>query len=217
MSIASSLLVTVCLSTMSKYHQEFKKEVASLQGRKKLLLHVCCGPCSVYPLILLDKYFDITIYYTNDNIYPNSEYQKRLGELERYLKMIEDEHYIKLVIPESHQDSFLKAISKYKDDKEGYRRCVKCYGMRMREAFKYASSHHFDYCTTVMSISNHKNANYINELGKKLEQEYGIKFLISDFKKDGGIDKNNELNSKLDLYHQSYCGCLYSYINNGKK
>lgn len=202
---------------MSKYHQEFKKEVASLEDRKKLLLHVCCGPCSVYPLILLDKYFDITIYYTNDNIYPNSEYQKRLGELERYLKMIEDEHYIKLVIPESHQADFLKAISKYKDDQEGYRRCVKCYGLRMREPFKYAKSHHFDYCTTVMSISNHKNANYINELGKKLEQEYGIKFLISDFKKDGGIEKNNELNSKLDLYHQSYCGCLYSYINNEKK
>ena len=202
---------------MNSYFREFQDTVHNLSERKSLLLHVCCGPCSVYPLLLLDQYFDITIYYGNDNIYPREEYDKRLRELERYLDYIKDEHYIKLVIPESHQDSFLKAISKYKDDKEGYRRCVKCYGMRMREAFKYASSHHFDYCTTDMSISNHKNANYINELGKKLEQEYGIKFLISDFKKDGGIEKNNELNSKLDLYHQSYCGCLYSYINNEKK
>lgn len=198
---------------MANYNSLFKKEISSMIGRKKLLLHVCCGPCSVYPLILLDEYFDITIYYTNDNIYPNAEYQKRLGELLRYLDIIKDEHQIKIVVPESKQEKFLNKISKYKDDKEGFRRCVMCYGLRMKEAFKYAKKHHFDYCTTVMSISNHKNANYINEIGEELEKNYGVKFLHSDFKKNGGLDKNNKMNAELDLYHQDYCGCVYSYQN----
>lgn len=196
---------------MSNYNQEFKKTIMALNERKKLLLHVCCGPCSVYPLILLDKYFDITIYYTNDNIYPESEYQKRLDELCRYLEMIKDEHDIKLVIPQRNFNRFLKQIAKYKDEKEGFKRCVMCYGLRMIEAFKYAQKNHFDYCTTVMSISKHKNVNYIHHLGKNLEAKYNVKYLVADFKKDDGENINQEMNKQIDLYHQDYCGCIYSY------
>ena len=202
---------------MKSYFRKFQDTVHNLSERKSLLLHVCCGPCSVYPLLLLDQYFDITIYYGNDNIYPREEYDKRLRELERYLDYIKDEHYIKLVIPPDHSESFLDIISPYKHDREGYRRCCICYGLRMKEAFIYAKEHNFDYCTTVMSISGHKNANYINHLGHLLAQRYGVEFLASDFKKGGGLEKNNELNAKLDLYHQDYCGCLYSLAERNKK
>lgn len=195
---------------MSNYHLAFLKEAASLVERKKLLLHVCCGPCSVYPLLLLDQYFDVTIYYTNDNIYPEAEYLKRLGELCRYVDSIKKDHNIKIVIPKRNE-TFIAKTLKYKDAKEGFHRCVMCYGMRMNAAFKYAKKHNFDYCTTVMSISKHKNVNYIHRLGQKLEAVYGIKYLVADFKKGGGIDQNNALNHELDLYHQDYCGCVYSY------
>ena len=77
---------------MKSYFREFQDMVHNLSERKSLLLHVCCGPCSVYPLLLLDQYFDITIYYGNDNIYPREEYDKRLRELERYLDYIKDKH-----------------------------------------------------------------------------------------------------------------------------
>ena len=197
---------------MKNYYKQFQEIVNGLTYRSKLLLHACCGPCSVYPLVLLDKYFDITIYYSNDNIYPNSEYLKRLSELERYLDILKAEHNIKLVVPPSNQEAFLKKIAKYGNEKEGYHRCVMCYALRMQAAFKYAKQEKFDYCTTVMSISNHKNANYIDELGHLLEKEYGVKYLVADFKKGDGININNQMNAELDLYHQDYCGCIYSYL-----
>lgn len=194
---------------MNNYHHLFKEEVASLNGRKRLLLHVCCGPCSMYPLELLSQYFDITIYYANSNIYPYEEYEKRLHELLRYLESFEND--LQVVIPKYDNATFTASLSPYKDCQEGEKRCVKCYGLRLKETFAYAKAHHFDYCTTLMSISNRKNATYINELGRLFEKEYGVPFLYNDFKKDGGIAKNQMLNKAFDLYHQDYCGCIYSY------
>ena len=81
----------------------------------------------------------------------------------------------------------------------------------MEETFRYAQKHHYDYCTTVMSISNRKNADWLNEIGEQLEKEYpGVIYLHADFKKGDGITKNNLLNRELGLYHQDYCGCIYS-------
>ena len=203
---------------MNNYDQLFQKEISELKGRPTLLLHVCCGVCSVYPLRLLNQYFKITILYTNSNIYPYSEYEKRLGELERYLKMLDTD--IDLIVPK-YDPTFNVKLGKYANAKEGMERCVMCYSLRMKEAFAYAVKHKFDYCTTIMSISNHKNANYINHIGEKLEEYFNhqVKFLNNDFKKRGGIDKNRELNAEIDLYHQPYCGCAYSladYLNKVK-
>ena len=201
---------------MNNYDQLFQKEISELKGRPSLLLHVCCGPCSVYPLRLLNQYFKITILYTNSNIYPYSEYEKRLSELERYVKMLDTD--INIVIPKYDSD-FQKKLGKFGNYPEGQERCVLCYTLRMKDAFAYAVNHHFDYCTTIMSISNHKNANYINHIGENLEElfDHKVKFLHNDFKKRGGIDKNRELNAQIDLYHQPYCGCAYSLADYHRK
>ena len=194
---------------MNNYDLLFQKTIDKLEGRPKLLLHVCCGPCSVYPLVLLNQYFDITIYYGNSNIFPYAEYQKRLAELEKYLAILDTD--IKLIIPK-YDPKFQAKLAEYGVMEEGKERCVKCYAMRMLEAYQYATKHNFDYFTTIMSISNHKNANYINIIGENLEKTFksNVKFLYADFKKRGGIDKNCEMNAEVNLYQQAYCGCAYS-------
>lgn len=193
---------------MNNYNDLFKKELEKIEGRPSLLLHVCCGPCSMYPLELLSKTFDITIYYGNSNIFPYEEYQKRLDTLLEYLASINKD--IKVIIPE-YDDEYQKKLSEYANVKEGMQRCAKCYGLRMLEAYRYAINNNFAYFTTVMSISNHKNANYINYIGSLLEKKFGsVRYLYADFKKDGGIDINRIMNKEAKIYEQEYCGCVYS-------
>ena len=190
--------------------QKHQKQIRELKGRPDLLIHICCGVCSVYPLIYLRKYFKITIFFSNSNIYPYDEFEKRLIALKTYLDYLKDDE-IKLIVDKYDNEEYTKKISVYKDEPEGGRRCKLCYELRMEETFKYASLHHYPYCTTVMSISNRKNATWLNEIGAKLQEKYPeVTYLYADFKKDDGIIKNDEMNKKLNLYHQNYCGCIYS-------
>ena len=191
-------------------YQKHKQEINNLKGRPDLLIHICCGVCSVYPLKYLSEYFRITIYFTNSNIYPYEEFLKRLEALQTYLKYLNDPE-IKLIIADYDNESYQKKVRHLKDEPEGGKRCCLCYRIRMEETFKYAEKNHYEYCTTVMSISNRKNADWLNEIGEQLEKQYPtVKYLHSDFKKGDGITMNDQMNSKLNLYHQNYCGCIYS-------
>jgi len=181
----------------------------SYNQKPTLLFHACCGVCCVYPLLLLDKYFDITIYYTNSNIQPISEYDHRLSELERYLRIIE-KHNIKLVVA-PRQSDFITKLAPYHKEKEGGFRCKICYDLRLEESFQYAQQEHYDYCASVMSISPHKNADIINQIGEELAQKYDVQYLPTNLKKNNGSLHNTKLNKLLDLYHQNYCGCPFSF------
>ena len=192
------------------YLLKHKEQISNIKSKKTLLLHVCCGVCSVYPLLYLRKYFNITIYFSNSNIYPFEEYSKRLEALNQYLDTLND-NTIKLIVPKYDNEEFTKDLTPYKDEKEGLKRCYICYKKRMEEAYRFANNNHYDYFTTVMSISNRKNANYINEIGEDLQKQYpNTTYLYADFKKDNGITENDKLNKNLNLYHQNYCGCIYS-------
>lgn len=198
---------------MNNYQKQLK-QLTEIKGRPKLLLHICCGVCSVYPLYYLEKYFDITIFFSNSNIYPYKEYLKRLKALRQYLHTIEDKN-IKLIIDGYDNQKYMEKIKEFADEPEGGKRCKICYEMRMKQAFIYASKHHYDYCTTVMSISNRKNALWLNEIGDKLQKKYpDVRYLYADFKKGGGIIANQNMNKQLNLYHQNYCGCIYSMKQN---
>jgi len=189
--------------------QKHQNQIKNLKGRPTLLIHICCGVCSVYPLLYLRKHFDITIFFSNSNIYPYDEYLKRLNALEEYLNYLNDSN-IKLIV-DKYDQSFINDLIPFKDLPEGEKRCYICYTKRMEETYKYANKHHYDYCTTVMSISNRKNADYINEIGANLEKKYpNVKYLYADFKKSDGINQNEKLNKELNLYHQDYCGCIFS-------
>ena len=191
-------------------YQKHLKQISQIQGKPNLLIHICCGVCSVYPLQYLRNYFKITIFFSNSNIYPYEEFEKRLDALKQYLQILNDDT-IKLIVDTYENEKYMEELKPYKNEPEGKNRCKLCYQKRMEQTFKYASKNNYEYCTTVMSISNRKNADYINEIGEQLEKEYpNVKYLYADFKKGDGITINEKLNKELNLYHQNYCGCIYS-------
>ncbi len=156
------------------YDLKLKEELEKIKGTKPtLLLHVCCGPCSGNVLKEISEFFDITIYYSNSNIYPDTEYFRRFHELENFIQRFNQDfnQNIQVVEKEYQPKEYLKDISQYKDEPEGGKRCYLCYSKRMKDAYDYASLHHFDYWSTVLSVSPHKNSQWINEIGASFPQE----------------------------------------------
>ena len=89
-------------------------------------------------------------------------------------------------------------------------RCYKCYNLRLEETARIAEKHNFKYFCTTLTLSPYKNSNWINEIGKRLEEKYKSTYLYSDFKKRGGYKRSIELSKEFNLYRQDYCGCIYS-------
>lgn len=152
--------------------------------------------------------------YNNSNIYPAEEYQRRLDELERYLKHFNalQDVPVSLVVPSYDNVAYTEKLEPLKDEPERGKRCHLCYRLRMKEGFEYAQQHHFDYYTTVMTISRQKDSQVLNQIGAELEALYpSVHYFYSDFKKADGILKANQLIQENKLYRQDYCGCFYSF------
>lgn len=192
---------------------QLKMEEILEQNKDKtptLLLHSCCAPCSSYVLEYLTNYFDITILFYNPNISSCEEYDKRLQELKRLVKEMPHKNRIDIVEGKYEPEVFYDMAKGLEDVREGGERCFKCYLLRLEEAAKYAKSKNFDYFTTTLSISPHKNAQKLNEIGEELENKYDIKYLYADFKKKNGYKRSIELSKEYHLYRQDFCGCIYS-------
>ncbi len=197
------------------YYLESLEEIKKLSGNKKpsILLHDCCGPCACFPLLFLCKHFDVTIYYTNSNIYPEEEFDKRLGEVKKLIQYLKDiwGYDVKLIVSPYNHEEYMKDLRSLSSLPEGGYRCHLCYRKRMEESFHYADTYHFDYITTVMTISRQKSSEIMNRIGEELSTHYHTKYLFSDFKKNGGIDQGVALRNQIGLYCQNYCGCEYSF------
>lgn len=180
------------------------------QNVPSLLMHSCCAPCSSYCLTYLAQYFRITIFYYNPNISPETEYKKRVKEQIRLIQSLDVRYPISFVEGTYEPEKFYEMAKGLEEVKEGGIRCFACYKMRQREAAYYAKEHGFDYFTTTLSVSPHKNAQKLNEIGLWLQEEVGVAYLVSDFKKKGGYLQSIELSKKYDLYRQDYCGCEFS-------
>ena len=193
------------------------EKVIRLNKRPKLLIHACCGPCSSYVIEYLNKYFDITIYYYNPNIYPDKEYIRRFDELTKFIVEFntKNDKNINYIEKEYNPKEFYTSIKGLENLGEKSKRCYNCYRLRMKCAAIYAKENNYDYFTTTLSISPHKNAEWINEIGEDLECEIGIKYLYADFKKKNGYKRSLELSKEYDLYRQEYCGCVYSKQERG--
>ncbi len=185
-------------------------------GRQPLLLHVCCGPCSSGVLELLAKYFDITLYYYNPNIYPHEEYKKRGDEIQKVLTGLRLDT-VQVVIEHYDETEFYQAIKGHENDPEGGDRCHICYRLRMQRAVEYAKQHGFSLFTTTLSISPYKNSEILNQIGFALAEQYGVEYLYSDFKKNNGYLRSCVLSRQLGIYRQDYCGCVYSYVARRKE
>ncbi len=186
------------------------KDITEKGQTPRLLMHSCCAPCSSYCLSYLAEYFSITVLYYNPNISPEEEYYKRVKEQARLVVSLPVKNKTSFVEGEYEPLKFLHMAEGMEDMPEGGGRCFKCYEMRQRKAAEYALAHGFDYFTTTLSVSPHKNAQVLNETGLKLEKEYGVKYLVSDFKKKGGYQKSIQYSREYNLYRQDYCGCIFS-------
>lgn len=202
------------------YQIELDKIIDNLQKENRvptLLLHSCCAPCSSYCLSYLANYFKITIFYYNPNISPAEEYQKRVEEQKRLISELPVKNKVSFTEGKYEPEKFFEMAKGLQNIPEGGERCFKCYEMRQRAAAVYAAENGFEFFTTTLSISPHKNAAKLNEIGLKLEKEYGIRYLVSDFKKKGGYLKSIEYSRQYDLYRQNYCGCVYSKMEAEKR
>ncbi|MCI9023891.1 MAG: epoxyqueuosine reductase QueH [Dorea sp.] len=195
----------------------YQKELDKLIGRlgkeervPSLLLHSCCAPCSSYVLEYLSNYFKITVFYYNPNIYPESEYTKRILEQQTLLSQMKTCHPVTFMAGNYDSDRFYEMAKGLEHVAEGGERCSKCYELRLREAAEVARKCGFDYFATTLSISPLKNAAKLNEIGMRLAKEYGVDYLPSDFKKKNGYKRSIELSKKYGLYRQDYCGCEFS-------
>lgn len=185
--------------------------------KEELLLHVCCAPCSSHVLELLENEYNITIFFYNPNITEEEEYKKRLAEINRFVAEAPFAKSVK-VIEGGYEPSLFFEMSKgLEEEPERGARCYKCYKLRMHETARYAKEHGFDLFTTSLSISPHKNASWINEIGTSLSEEYNISYLYSDFKKKNGYARSIELSKEYNLYRQDYCGCIFSRVEAEKR
>lgn len=190
------------------YHKDLVKLIEGLDYRPRLLLHSCCGPCSTYVLDFLKDHFDISILFYNPNIYPEEEYYYRKDEQEALVEKMGLE--IEVLPVDYRKEEFYSMAKGLEEEQENGARCLLCYRLRLEEAAKVAREKDYDYFTTSLSISPHKDSQVLNQIGKTLEEKYGVNYLYSDFKKNDGFKKSVDLSKKYDMYRQDYCGCEFS-------
>lgn len=189
---------------------------AAQQKRAKLLLHVCCAPCATYCLTQVLEFFDVTLYYANDNITNPDEWQKRLAEVEKLVKIVNGGKFevaptfpLKLVVQDFDNARFFDAARGLEQEREGGARCTQCFNLRLSDTKSYAERHVFDLFGTTLTVSPYKNSQHLNQIGTSLQTE-NLLWLPSDFKKRDGYNQSVRLSQKYGLYRQHYCGCVFS-------
>ena len=199
---------------MVNYQKEmdlYLEELKSKNETKKLLLHSCCGPCSSYVLEYLCEYLDVTVLFYNPNIYPKEEYLLRKSEQIRLINIYKSQgKSVDFLDCDYDYSEFLACAVGYEKEREGGKRCEKCFELRLSFTAKKALEKNFDLFATTLTVSPHKNAPLINEIGKKYEAEFGVFYLPSDFKKKSGYLRSISLSKEYSLYRQNYCGCAFS-------
>ncbi len=201
----------------TNYQKKLEELVNNLDYTPKLLLHSCCAPCSSRCIEFLSNYFDITVIYYNPNISPVSEYEKRKQEQIKFIKEFKSKNKLDFMDIEYNYNDFVTISKGLEKEKEGGKRCFKCYRMRMEMTAKKAKENKYDFFGTTLTVSPYKNSQVLNQIGEELQEEYDIKYLYSDFKKNNGYKRSIELSHEYNLYRQDYCGCIYSKMERDEK
>ncbi|MBU0730934.1 MAG: epoxyqueuosine reductase QueH [Proteobacteria bacterium] len=167
----------------------------------KLLLHVCCGPCTVYPLeVLRDEGISVQGYFHNPNIHPFREFTKRLQTVEDL------GHRLSFKVDCDSRYGLREYLRQVVFHEEG--RCRICYEMRLLATVLHARETGADAFTTTLLYSRYQNHQAIREIAERLATEHGIPFYYRDFRE--GWQEGIDLSVAMGLYRQSYCGCIYS-------
>lgn len=183
-------------------------------NKPTVLLHACCGPCSTACVERLAEDFQVTLYYYNPNITDREEYLKRrdtlISFLDRYNEENRDRFHIEFLEGKYDTEEYLARTKDLADEPEGGKRCDVCFAMRLTECAHTAAELGYEYFTTTMSVSPHKNYDKIKNLGEALEAETGVKYLDKDFKKQNGFGRSVEMSKQYEMYRQNFCGCEYA-------
>lgn len=174
--------------------------------KPKLLLHTCCATCSGFLVRRLSADYEVTVFYANDNIFPEEEFLKRRHEAENFFRR---ENITFIACDYNHQN-WLSAIAGHENEPERGLRCRLCYRYRLTQVAKAAQTGRFDFFASTLAISPHKDASVINNLGTQLAEEYGVDFLAGDWKKADGFKQAMDLSRQENFYRQNYCGCEFS-------
>ena len=184
-----------------------------MKTKQRILLHSCCAPCSTAVIERLKEEFEIVIFYYNPNIYPEEEYIRRKNEEIKYINLLNETDKtisISMIDSDYECEKFYEVTKGYETEREGGARCAICFKLRLEETAKKANELGFDLFGTTLTVSPHKNAELINSIGLGIEKELGVKFLVSNFKKDNGYKRSVELSKENNIYRQNYCGCEFA-------
>ena len=153
------------------------------EEKPRLLLQSCCGPCSSYVLEYLTRYFRVTVLYYNPNIQPRAEYDRRLYWQQELIRRLPTPEPVALLACDYDGQRYIDAVRGLEREPEGGARCTVCFRLRLEETARQARAHGFDYFGTTLTVSPHKDAQRLNTIGAELAQQYGVRWLPSDFKK----------------------------------
>ncbi len=173
----------------------------------KLLLHMCCGPCSTYPVsVLQDENIEIEGFFFNPNIHPKEEFLRRKENVAKFSAI--------KGIPVIYEDDFRQ--NEWEQFKgTGEERCSMCYGIRLERAAAKAKEEGFDAFTTTLLVSPYQKHELIRELGEKLAEKYGVEFYYKDFRP--GFRQGQQMAKEMELYRQKFCGCIVSFNESQQK
>ncbi len=175
------------------------------EEKPKLLLHVCCGPCSTEVIERLARDHALVLYFFNPNIFPREEHVRRLAEAEKYAEA----HGHRFIRGEWDHDAWLAAVKGLEAEPEGGRRCAACFACRLAESARRAHEEGAASFTTTLTISPHKNAALVNAAGEEAGRKAGVAFVSADFKKKDGFLRSCRLAKEAGMYRQGYCGCEF--------
>lgn len=189
------------------YDLVMQEQIKNIDRGTPLLLHSCCAPCSSACLERLKEFFTVTVLYYNPNIDEDGEYEKRKAEQIRFLQ---ETGWADFLDCDHDKEAFFKIAQGMEKEPERGARCYQCYGLRLEKTAQIAQEKGFPWFATTLTLSPHKNADWLNELGEEMEKRYGVGYLHSDFKKQGGYYRSIDLSKEYGLYRQDFCGCVYS-------
>jgi len=167
----------------------------------KILLHICCAPCAIYPLKeLRSRGMEVTGFFYNHNIHPYLEFRKRLETVRSYAALID----LAVIYREDYRlEEFLGAVAAAPAE-----RCLYCYASRLEAAAEAAAEQGFDSFTSSLLYSRYQKHEAIRAIGEQIGAKYGVSFYYDDFRP--GWQEGIDISRKLGLYRQQYCGCIYS-------
>lgn len=175
-------------------------------AKERLLLHVCCGPCSTAVIQRLLPRFDVTLFFANPNLFPEEEYRRRLDAARRVAERCD----LRLSVAEDDHGAWLDAVRGMEWEPEGGSRCDVCFQVRLEDAACAAEAGGFELFATTLTISPHKDVGKVSRAGRRATMNRRVRFLDEDFKKRDGFRKSVALSREMGLYRQTYCGCEYS-------